>query len=98
MVKFVQQLPHIVLTMTKVIKNSSEKNMHSHKFKNLPSNYCKKTQKILQESGITFSDSTIRDVKTGRRNNNVVLQALLKVEYENKKLLEEIEELKEKNI
>ncbi len=71
--------------------------MHSHNFLFLPENYCKKTLELLKKQGHKASPSTVRSVKSGHRNNNKVLLALLEIEAENIQLLKKIQHKIKKN-
>lgn len=84
--------------MTKINKKREEKNVRSYipdKVKlfldeYLPCTYTEEALVILRKRGITTTSGVVRNVKAGISKNNKILNVLVKMANENKKIEEKI--------
>lgn len=85
--------------MTNIVKNPSEKKVHSHISKaydfldaHLPYEYANEVVKNLKKKNVKVTSAVVRNVRAARTTGRIdILNALLLVAKKNKKQLEKIE-------
>lgn len=89
--------------MTKIIKNKTDQDMHSHKetlaflSTYLKKGYALEAKTRLKRKRINMSTSMIRNIKSGENINWKVLEVLAEMALENKKAKEKVEHLVSNN-